>query len=83
MGALYVGSTNNLRARVEDHRRGEASAHTAKYKINCLVWFERHDTYSDALQREKRIKRWRREWKLQLVFEMNPQWRDISGTVPE
>jgi putative endonuclease len=81
-GALYVGLTNNLRRRVEEHRLKLNPGHTAKYNITHLYWFEEHLTYSDALQRERRIKGWKREWKDQLVIAANPEWRDIAAWMP-
>ena len=80
-GALYVGRTRDLRARVEAHRAG-LSEHTAKYGIKTLVWFEAHETFEASLVRERRIKRWRRAWKDPLIMEMNPEWQDITGWIP-
>ncbi len=80
-GALYVGRTGNLAQRVEAHRRG-LSEHTAKYGIKTLVWFEKHAEFETSLRRERGIKRWRRGWKVQLILEINPDWRDISGWIP-
>ena len=80
-GAIYVGRTGDLRARVDAHRAG-LSDHTAKYGIKTLVWFEVHETFEASLVRERRIKRWRRAWKDQLIMEMNPEWRDITGWIP-
>jgi len=79
-GALYVGRTRNLRARVDAHRAG-LSEHTAKYGIKTLVWFEMHEAFEASLVRERRIKRWRRAWKDQLIMAMIPEWRDISGWI--
>ncbi|QMU57293.1 MAG: GIY-YIG nuclease family protein [Boseongicola sp.] len=81
-GALYIGRTNGLRRRLEAQRAG-LSAHTAKYKIKTLVWFEAHADFEASLRRERSIKRWRRSWKDQLIMEMNPGWRNISGLVPD
>ena len=80
-GALYVGRTRNLRARVEAHRAG-LSDHTAKYGIKTLVWFEMHETFEASLVPERRIKRWRRAWKDPLIMEMNPEWQEITGWIP-
>lgn len=80
-GAIYIGSTGNLSARVEAHRAG-ASVHTAKYKIRTLVWFERHDDFSESLQRERAMKRWPRAWKNALIAELNPNWQDITAHIP-
>ena len=76
--ALYVGMTSNLRQRVEQHQRGLTGAHTTKYRIRKLIWFESHDCLETAHLREKRIKRWRRQWKIDLITAMNPTWRDLS-----
>ena len=76
-GALYVGRTTDLRARLAAHRAG-ASAHTKAYRIRRLVWFETHETFESSLRRERSIKRWRRSWKDALIAETNPAWRDIT-----
>ena len=80
-GAIYVGSTNNLPRRVQQHRDEVFGGHTAKYGIKTLVWFEVHETFVAAFERERRIKRWARAWKDQLIMEMNPQWRDLTATI--
>ncbi|WP_316013662.1 GIY-YIG nuclease family protein [Roseobacter sp. HKCCA0434] len=81
-GALYLGSTNDLRQRVEQHRAKAVRSHTATYNIGTLVWFEQHPTYRDAIHRERRIKKWRRAWKIALIEESNPDWRDVSSEIP-
>ncbi|WP_306152513.1 GIY-YIG nuclease family protein [Roseovarius sp. MMSF_3281] len=81
-GALYTGRSGNLRQRVEAHRAGHC-AHTAKYKIKRLVWFEQHDDFEMSLRRERAIKRWRRAWKIALVTDHNPNWHDLSAFIPE
>jgi putative endonuclease len=80
-GALYVGRTGNLRARVEAHRAG-LSGHTARYRIRTLVWFEEHQDFQASLRRERSLKRWRRAWKDQLICDANPEWKDITHLVP-
>ena len=80
--ALYVGSARDLRRRVEQHRAGAVEAHTAKYRIHKLVWFEVHDTLEAALIRERRIKHWRRTWKEELIASVNPGWRDLAVEIP-
>jgi putative endonuclease len=80
-GAIYVGRTGNLRARVEAHRAG-LSVHTAKYKIRTLVWFEVHEGFATSLARERSIKRWPRAWKNALIHERNPDWRDVTVHIP-
>ncbi len=76
-GAIYVGVTNELVRRVSEHRQLLVAGHTKKYVITQLVWFEAHDSIEAAIAREKRLKRWRRAWKNELIEEMNPTWRDL------
>ncbi len=80
--ALYVGATRDLRRRVEQHRAGIVGSHTRKYRIRQLIYFETHETARAALERERRIKRWRRDWKEELIASVNPDWRDISMGIP-
>ncbi len=80
-GAIYVGRTAQLAHRVAAHRAG-LSAHTAKYKIRTLVWFECHEDFATSLQRERAIKRWPRAWMNALIFETNPNWQDITAHIP-
>jgi putative endonuclease len=76
-GTLYVGVTNDLIRRVQEHREGLVEGFTKRYRIKLLVWFEAHQEINEAILREKRIKRWRRNWKLQLIEVQNPQWLDL------
>jgi putative endonuclease len=78
--ALYVGVTTDLGRRLEEHRRG-MSAHTTHYNITKLVYIEAHETAPDAIEREKQIKRWRREKKIALIDAANPEWLDLSSEV--
>lgn len=80
-GALYIGRTANLAARVEAHRTG-LSVHTAKYKIRTLVWFECIEDFAASLQKERAIKRWPRAWKNALIAECNPNWQDVTAHIP-
>ncbi|MEM1315316.1 MAG: GIY-YIG nuclease family protein [Pseudomonadota bacterium] len=80
--ALYIGAAAQLRERLAQHRAGTAGAHTARYRIHRLIWFEAHDDLRAAREREHRLKRWRRAWKEALVAERNPAWRDLSAEVP-
>ena len=81
-GAIYIGSTDNLIRRVEQHRSGAVSGHTKKYGIHTLVYFEICETREAALHRERRLKRYERLWKNDLVISINPEWRDISDQIP-
>jgi putative endonuclease len=76
-GTLYVGVTNNLAVRAHQHRRGEGSEFTRKYGVTQLVWYEFHSDINEAITREKRIKKWKRQWKLALIESFNPQWADL------
>ena len=76
-GTLYVGVTAYLRERVWQHRTGEVEGFTKRHSVHRLVWFEFHPDMPSAILRETRIKRWNRAWKLQLVEETNPGWRDL------
>jgi putative endonuclease len=75
---LYTGVTSDLPARVWQHRNGMIRGFTRRYGIKRLVWFERHDTMESAILREKRIKRWPRAWKYDLIHGQNPTWRDLA-----
>ncbi|MFN3585140.1 MAG: GIY-YIG nuclease family protein [Phenylobacterium sp.] len=82
-GTLYVGMTNDLLRRAYEHREGLAPGFTAKYGLKLLVWFEQYETAHAAISAEKRIKRWRRRWKLELIEKLNPRWEDLyPGLVP-
>ena len=81
-GTLYIGVTNGLIARVEQHRRGEGSSFTRKYKIHRLVGFEEFSDIRHAIQREKTMKEWRRDWKLNLIERKNRNWRDLYPELP-
>ena len=76
-GTLYIGVTNDLVRRVYEHREGLAESFTKRYGIKMLVYFEAHEMISAALQREKNIKHWSREWKIDLIVSSNPEWRDL------
>jgi putative endonuclease len=76
-GTLYVGVTNDLIARVYQHKNDFVDSFTSRHKVNQLVWFEQVDSILSAIQREKQIKAWKREWKIRLIEESNPYWRDL------
>lgn len=76
-GTLYIGVTANLAARMMQHRSGEGSGFASRYDVNRLVYCERHARIEDAITREKALKKWNRNWKLRLIEEHNPYWRDL------
>ena len=80
-GTLYIGVTNNLARRVYDHRQGVASRFTKRYGVTTLVWFEQYQTVPEAIQRETSLKRWKRDWKIDLVNKTNSDWRDLYETL--
>jgi putative endonuclease len=77
-GALYVGVTSNLVGRVIQHREGTFDGHTEKYGIRRLVYFEAGESMESAIAREKQLKRYRREWKRNLIERQNPEWNDLA-----
>jgi putative endonuclease len=76
-GTLYVGVTSDLARRIWQHRSTTVAGFVQDYRIYRLVFAEFHETMTDAILREKRIKKWRRAWKLELIERYNPQWRDL------
>jgi len=80
-GTLYVGVTGDLARRIYEHREGLIEGFTSRYGVKTLVWYEDFPTADEAITSEKRIKRWRRAWKLELIEKMNPQWLDLYLTL--
>ncbi|ANU06589.1 GIY-YIG nuclease family protein [Paraurantiacibacter namhicola] len=76
-GTLYVGVTSDLAARVTQHREGRGSEFCKKYGLTRLVWVERGNTIDECIAHEKRIKKWRRVWKFDLIEKANPDWDDL------
>ena len=79
-GPLYVGITNDLHRRIHEHETHAIRGHTWRYNIDRLVYLEAFDTTETAISREKRLKRWRRAWKIELIEESNPDWADLADT---
>jgi putative endonuclease len=76
-GTLYIGVTNDLIRRVHEHRNGIVEGFTKKYKVHMLVHFEQSTDVSAVIWREKRLKKWKRAWKIRLIESENPEWRDL------
>ena len=76
-GTLYIGVTSNLVQRIWQHRQHEADGFTAKYGLHKLVYFEPHSSMYEAITREKQLKKWKRDWKIRLIENNNPQWLDL------
>ena len=75
---LYVGMTNDIHRRIHEHKNKHFEGFTSRYDVNELVYFETHATPKEAIDREKQIKKWRREKKIELIECMNPDWDDLS-----
>ncbi|MEE8187923.1 MAG: GIY-YIG nuclease family protein [Kiloniellales bacterium] len=80
-GAVYIGVTSDLARRVWEHKQGFVEGFTKKYWIKRLVYFEELTTVEAAIEREKRLKRWRRAWKDELIETQNPEWRDLYDEI--
>ena len=80
-GTLYVGVTNDLIRRAYEHRNNLVKVFTAKYRVHSLVYYEVHDDIAAAIAREKRLKRWRRAWKIELIERQNESWQDLWPTI--
>jgi putative endonuclease len=77
-GTLYAGVTSNLFQRLWQHRNGITKGFVSRYAVCRLVWFEMHGDMDSAIAREKRIKNWKRDWKVQLIEGENPDWHDLA-----
>ena len=76
-GTLYIGVTSNLPQRVWQHRENLVEGFSKQYGIHRLVWYEVHSTMAAAIQRERQLKAWKRAWKIRLIEEFNPGWKDL------
>jgi putative endonuclease len=80
-GTLYIGVTSDLGKRISEHKLEIHDGFSKKYGLKILVWYEVHDDIREAIRREKQIKKWERKWKLRLIEEDNPQWKDLYETL--
>lgn len=76
-GTLYIGVTNNLTLRVKEHKEGSIDGFTKRYNVHNLIYFEIYKDIRDAITREKRLKKWNRSWKIELIERTNPKWEDL------
>ena len=84
-GTLYIGMTSSPAARMWQHRNDVLDGFTRRYGVHRLVWYEVHPTAPAAIRREKQLKEWQRAWKIRVIEEMNPDWRDLwsdLATIP-
>lgn len=80
-GTLYIGVTGSLLSRIAGHRDETFKGFTSKYGVKRLVWYERHDLMTEAIQREKSLKRWPRDWKINLIEREKPHWDDLYAQI--
>lgn len=80
-GTLYIGVTSNLEQRVQQHKNGTFKGFTSRYSVCQLVYFEDTNSIEQAIAREKQLKNWKREWKIELIEKSNPDWKDLSTGV--
>ncbi|MBP1711445.1 MAG: nuclease [Deltaproteobacteria bacterium] len=76
-GTLYIGVTSDLVRRVWEHKNNLVEGFTRRYNVHHLVWYELHGNINSAIEREKKMKEWKRAWKLKLIEEQNPNWNDL------
>ena len=77
-GTLYIGVTSNLSKRITQHRENQVSGFSNKYSTHILVWYQFYETMLAAIEAEKKLKKWDREWKVQLIEKANPYWQDLE-----
>ena len=80
-GTLYTGVTSDLVKRIYEHKNDLIDGFTKRYQVHQLVWYELHEDMESAILREKRIKAWKRNWKLNLIENMNPDWQDLYDSI--
>jgi putative endonuclease len=80
-GTLYIGVTSDLIKRVWQHKMSVVSGFTQKYNVKTLVYYEQHNNAESAIYREKQLKKWKRDWKVKLIEESNPTWRDLYNDI--
>ena len=80
-GTLYIGVTSDLVARLWQHRNSEVGGFTSRYRVFLLVRFEQFATMHEAISREKQLKRWHRQWKINLIESENPRWEDLASAI--
>jgi putative endonuclease len=80
-GTLYIGVTNDLMRRVYEHRNDLVEGFTKKYGVHLLVYYEQHNNAESAIQRERQMKKWNRQWKINRIQEQNPDWKDLYDAI--
>lgn len=82
-GTLYIGVTSDLIKRIYEHKNNLVDGFTKKYSVHTLVYYETTDNIESAIKREKKLKSWKRKWKLDLIEKMNPEWKDLYVDLTE
>ena len=80
-GTLYIGVTSDLVRRVWEHNNNVVEGFTKRYGVHHLVWYELHENMDSAIKREKQLKEWKRQWKLELIEDANPSWLDLYSSI--
>jgi putative endonuclease len=80
-GTLYIGVTSDLVKRIWEHKNNIVEGFTKRYNVHQLVWYEMHESMESAITREKRLKNWKRKWKLKLIESINPNWLDLYDKI--
>ena len=80
-GTLYIGVTSDLVKRVWEHKNNVVDGFTKRYSVHQLVWYELHENMDSAINREKQLKEWKRQWKLRLIEDTNPNWQDLHPVI--
>jgi len=80
-GTLYIGLTSNLIKRIWEHKNNLVEGFTKRYSVHKLVWYELHESMESAIEQEKRLKEWKRQWKLELIERTNSNWQDLYNTI--
>ncbi len=82
-GTLYIGVTSNLIKRIWEHKEKRIEGFTKRYGLDLLVYYEMHEQIESAINREKQMKEWNRNWKLRQIMEMNPDWKDLYNEIAQ
>ena len=80
-GTLYIGMTSDLVKRVWEHKNNLVEGFTKRYNVHYLVWYELHESMRSSIEREKKMKEWKRAWKIKLIEENNPNWNDLYDSI--
>jgi len=80
-GTLYIGVTRDLVRRLYEHKNDVVRGFTSRYSVHLLVWYESYDDPTNAIAREKELKKWRRDWKINLIERDNPNWEDLYNSI--